>query len=61
MNAVERIIEYVHKKELEKSWSEPKPPENWPINSSINGKNVRYKYRPELPEVIKGINFKICI
>ena len=55
MNAVERILEYVNKEEKEASWSSPSPPQNWPKDSSIQANNVRYKYRPDLPEVIQGI------
>jgi len=61
MTAVERILEYVNKKEVEASWTEPIPPVNWPLKSGIEGKNVRYKYRSDLDQVIKGIDFKISI
>lgn len=30
MNAVERILDYIHKDTVEASWEEPKPKENWP-------------------------------
>lgn len=30
MNAVERVLEYVDKKDLEPAWEEPQAPKNWP-------------------------------
>ena len=30
MNAVERILQYVNKEEIEADWEDPIPPKNWP-------------------------------
>ncbi len=59
MNSVERIMEYINKGGHEGSWTEPKPSQEWPVLSQYEAKDVRYRYRPELPEVIKGISFDI--
>ncbi len=59
MNSVERILEYINKGGHEASWTEPKPSVDWPVHSEYEAKDVRYKYRTELPEVIKGISFNI--
>lgn len=46
MNSVERILQYVNKKEVEKSWELPKAKDsNWPTNGEIKAINVAYKYR----------------
>ena len=37
-------------------------PQNWPLSSSdgsIEFKNVHFRYRPNLPLVLKGLSFKI--
>jgi len=31
----------------------------WPKNGNFSVNNVTYKYRPDLPEVIKSVSFKI--
>lgn len=36
-----------------------KPPNNWPQNGSIRFTNVSLKYRPNLPNVLKDVSFKI--
>ena len=62
MNAVERTLEYANKTDHEAPWKDPKPQENWlEEKKEVSGKNVRYKYRSDLPEVIKGIDFKLSI
>jgi ABC-type bacteriocin/lantibiotic exporter with double-glycine peptidase domain len=61
MNSVERILEYIKKGGHEASWIDPKPSKDWPILSQYEAKDVRFRYRPELPQVIKGITFNISI
>ncbi len=58
MNSVDRIQEYINKPEHEASWTKVKP-ENWLQNNNYEFNNVKYRYRDYLPEVIKGISFKI--
>ena len=59
MNAVERILDYIHKDSVEASWDKEEPPKNWPVKGNYEASNVRFKYRKDLPEVIKGIHFSI--
>lgn len=36
-----------------------RPPDNWPRTGSIRFSNVKMRYRPNLPLVLKGISFDI--
>jgi ATP-binding cassette subfamily C (CFTR/MRP) protein 1 len=58
MNSVERMQEYINKPDREASWTKIKP-ESWLKNNNYEFSNVRFKYRDNLPDVIKGITFKI--
>ena len=59
MSSVQRIFEYIEEIPSEKSFDEPKAPENWPNEGKIEAKNVKYRYRPNLDNVIHNINFSI--
>lgn len=59
MNAMERILQFINKKEIEKDWDHPKAPVNWPMKGEIVAENVQLRYREGLPLVIKGISFHI--
>ena len=45
MNCVERIAEYINKKEKEEDWDQPIPDNNWPKQGSYEVQNIKYKYR----------------
>lgn len=59
LSSTERIIEISKPKEVEANWNDPKPPKNWPENGSIQVENIKFRYRPELDLVLKGISFKV--
>lgn len=59
MNSVERIMQYINKTEKEADWEEPKAPEGWPTTGNLEAKEITYRYRDGLPNVIHGINFSI--
>jgi ABC-type multidrug transport system fused ATPase/permease subunit len=57
---VMRIKNYAQDKSLrEKPFDKPVPPKEWPAYGVVEAKDVWYKYRPELPYVIKGVSFSI--
>ncbi len=58
MNAVERVEEYslLPQEPLEGIET---PDESWPTEGTIIVKDLAVKYAPELPEVLKGVNFTI--
>lgn len=60
MNAVIRMLQYIEKNPQENSWREKKAPENWPSQGVYSLKNITYKYREELPEVIHNISLDIA-
>lgn len=63
MASTERLIEYGKlppegEFKTEQSIKE-KLPENWPsTNTSIEVKHLNFRYRPDLPLVLKDVNFK---
>ncbi|PPQ64144.1 hypothetical protein CVT24_008774 [Panaeolus cyanescens] len=61
MNSVERIVYYANDVEQEAPHeiSDKKPPASWPQHGQVELKNVVFKYRPELPPVLKGISMSI--
>ena len=60
MNAVVRLYQYIDNNPSEKDFQVPAPIKNpWPDHGVYNVKNISYKYRPELPLVIKKISFDI--
>jgi ATP-binding cassette subfamily C (CFTR/MRP) protein 5 len=36
-----------------------RPPKNWPVEGTIKFENIRMRYRPGLPCVLRGINIEI--
>ncbi|TID14876.1 hypothetical protein CANINC_004547 [Pichia inconspicua] len=60
MSSVERVGEYATELPQEKSYFEPKAPQNWPIKGSVKFENVWMRYRTGLPHVLKNlsVNFK---
>lgn len=61
MVGAERIMHYASALEQEADHNIPgvKPAESWPSEGKIEFKNVRMKYRPELPDVLKGLTLSV--
>lgn len=60
MVSVERVQEYSHiEPEAALEVPEKKPSENWPEHGAISGEQVRFRYHPSLPVVLKGVTFNI--
>ncbi|KAI4484424.1 hypothetical protein M0802_013061 [Mischocyttarus mexicanus] len=61
MTSVERVLEYSHLKEEPMLDSNPKckPPKDWPKNGLVEFKNVKLKYGPTEPYILKDITFTI--
>jgi len=60
MNGVERIKEYVEKKDLEKEWDEPKVGiKEWPMSGEIEVKNLSLRYKHDSPIILKNLDFKL--
>jgi ABC-type bacteriocin/lantibiotic exporter with double-glycine peptidase domain len=61
MNSVERVVFYATGVEQEAPHELPKnkPPASWPADGRVELKNVVFKYRPELPVVLKGISMTV--
>ena len=62
-NSVERVCEYAydleHEGSDEKDDKTIKPPENWPKEGKIEFKEMCFKYKPEMPLVLKNISLNI--
>lgn len=60
MNSVVRLYEYIDNNPSEKSFDD-RPPVNspWPSEGNYTITDVSYKYRPELPLVLKKVSFDI--
>ena len=58
-NAVERVKEYidVDSEQIEAPKGAPKPPRDWPSQGAIEFKDVSMTYRPDLPPVLKHLDF----
>ncbi|KRX01144.1 P-loop containing nucleoside triphosphate hydrolase [Pseudocohnilembus persalinus] len=60
MNASVRMLQYINHNPQEKDRYQPQPViKPWPTKGKIEIENLTYKYRPNLPEVIKQISFNI--
>jgi ABC-type multidrug transport system fused ATPase/permease subunit len=60
MNSVIRLYEYIDNNPAEKSFEERAPAtENWPTEGNYSINNASYRYRAELPLVLKKISFDI--
>jgi ABC-type multidrug transport system fused ATPase/permease subunit len=61
MVGAERIMYYAN--ELDQEWphviEEKKPAQSWPAEGRIEFKDVRMKYRDELPDVLKGLSISV--
>jgi ATP-binding cassette subfamily C (CFTR/MRP) protein 1 len=59
MNAVERVLVYTELAPEGEKTKGIEPPPSWPSAGSIKFNDVQLAYRPELPLVLKGINFEV--
>ena len=62
MNSVERIIHYAKNLEQEPPHQIPesKPQAPWPSEGRVEIKDVVLRYRPELPDVLRGLNMDVA-
>jgi ABC-type multidrug transport system fused ATPase/permease subunit len=59
MNAVERVLVYTELPEEGDRAKPSDPPSSWPEAGAISFKQVQMAYRPDLPLVLKGVDFEI--
>ena len=59
MNSVERMLELSDSTDLEPSLFNRQPPKDWPSKAQIQIDNVKMKYRPNLPLVLKGVSLNV--
>ena len=62
MNSVERVIHYSENLEQEPPHEIPetKPKAPWPAEGRVEIKDVFLKYRPELPDVLRGLTMDVA-
>jgi hypothetical protein len=62
MNSVERVIHYAKNLEQEPPHEIPerKPQASWPAEGRVEIKDVFLKYRPELPDVLRGLSMDVA-
>lgn len=60
MNTVERVVYYANEIEQEAPHEikVDQPPSEWPSEGRVELRDVVFKYRPELPAVLKGTSDK---
>ena len=60
MSSIERLHEYAKWRDHERDWDSPSPEQpNWPRSGGVEIENVRVRYRPGLPLVLKGLSFMV--
>jgi ABC-type multidrug transport system fused ATPase/permease subunit len=61
MNSVERIVHYATEIEQEspKELPDSEVPSGWPCEGRIELEDIVLRYRPELPEVLKGVSMSV--
>ena len=61
MTSVERVMEYtvLPSEAALDSTPENKPPEGWPFHGRITGEKTYFRYSPDGPYVLNGLNFSI--
>ena len=58
--SVVRLYEYIDNNPSEKSFEEKIPDDaNWPSDGNCSIDNVSFRYRPELPLVLKNLKFDV--
>ena len=55
--AVERVGE--QRRVVAEKDGADEPPANWPSHGSLEVSNLKLRYRPELPLVLKGLTFSV--
>ena len=62
MNSVERVVHYATAVEQEAAHELPADADlaAWPTEGQMEFNNVVFKYRPELPPVLKGVTMSIA-
>ncbi|CAD6886133.1 unnamed protein product [Tilletia controversa] len=58
--AIERLVEYADLEPEAALIVEPRPPASWPHSGQVTFENLRLRYAPDLPEVLKGVSFEIA-
>ncbi|KAE8238589.1 hypothetical protein A4X13_0g8449, partial [Tilletia indica] len=58
--AIERLVEYADQQSEAAAIVEPRPPKFWPQAGEVEFKDLRVRYAPELPDVLKGVSFKVA-
>ncbi|KIP06804.1 hypothetical protein PHLGIDRAFT_106557 [Phlebiopsis gigantea 11061_1 CR5-6] len=59
MVAVERIKEFTDLEHEPSEYIEPRPPAAWPSEGAIKCEDLAVRYAPDLPDVLKDLNFVI--
>lgn len=63
MSSVETVTHYSHGKnivqEAPHEIPEKKPAPEWPVSGAIEFNDIRMRYRPKLPLVLKGLSLSI--
>ncbi|KAJ3308092.1 hypothetical protein HDV04_001821 [Boothiomyces sp. JEL0838] len=60
MNAVERVDEYSKlTQEVSSAPEDAKLPKQWPTDGAVQVCDLKVRYAPSLPDVLKGLNFSI--
>jgi len=60
-NCVERVMEYAMTLPAEApALTDLRPPQGWPTAGMLEVRNLRLRYRPHLPLVLKGLNFQVA-
>ena len=61
MNSAERVVYYAESLDQEPAQQIPenKPDAAWPSHGKVELNNVWLRYRPNLPPVLKGVNFPV--
>ena len=56
---INKIYDWILNNPSEKSFTDPKPKDNWLNKGEVSASNLSYRYKPHLPLVLKNISFDI--
>jgi len=59
MNVVERVLYYGRLPQEGPATTPDDPPASWPAHGAVEFKDVKLRYRPGLPLVLKGVSFNV--
>ncbi|KAF2820855.1 P-loop containing nucleoside triphosphate hydrolase protein [Ophiobolus disseminans] len=59
LNSTERLYEYAHNIPQEPDHNVNPPIEGWPRHGQVEFAETRMRYRPGLPEALKGVNLRV--